>query len=208
MSDANAASDALWLQNATSPWRGALRSYPRIVAAQGVARLAELDAWYRDELPAAIAARRTPHVTLAELARLTEWKMARGVWRAPNLILVRGNDPDTVKRLSAEALAAAPHPTKPIATLASLDGVGPATASAVASAHAPGVYPFFDELVGAQVPGLGAVKWTLGYYAKYADALRERAVRLGGDWTPTMVERAVWASVGGKRGEAALAEAR
>jgi hypothetical protein len=99
----------LWPTTSRSAWRDALGSYPRIVAGQGVARLAEFDTWYRDELPAAIAARRTPHVTLAELARLTEWKMARGVWRAPNLILVRGNDPDAVKRLSAEALAAAPR---------------------------------------------------------------------------------------------------
>jgi hypothetical protein len=208
MDEATAPVRALWLHGAEGGWRDALRSYPRVVAGQGVARLVELDTWYRDELPSAIAARRAPHVTLAELARLTEWKMARGVWRAPNLVLVRGNDPDAVTTISAEGLAAVPHPTKPIATLVSLNGVGPATASAVASAFAPHVYPFFDELVAAQVPGLGAVKWTLGYYATYAAALRERAVRLGGDWTPTTVERALWAFVGGKRGEAALAEAR
>jgi hypothetical protein len=203
----HAARESLWLERSRGRWRDALRSYPRVVAAQGVARLGELDAWYRDELPRLIASRRAPHVTLAELARLTEWKMARGVWRAPNLVLVRGNDPDAVTAISTEALAAAPHPTKPVALLSSLNGVGPATASAVASAFAPEVYPFFDELVAAEVPGLGAVKWTLGYYGKYADALRARAAQLGADWTPTMVERALWASVGGKRGEAALAGA-
>jgi hypothetical protein len=207
MAERQTAEDALWLVRSADRWRAALRSYPRVVAAQGVARLAELDDWYREELPRLVAARRAPHVTLAELARLTEWKMARGVWRAPNLVLVRGNDPADVTRISTEALAAAPHPTKPVALLSSLNGVGPATASAVASAFAPDVYPFFDELVAAQVPGLGAVKWTLGYYARYADALRVRAAALGADWTPTMVERAVWASVGGKRGEAALADA-
>jgi hypothetical protein len=58
------------------------------------------------------------------------------------------------------------------------------------------------------VPGLGTVKWTMGYYARYADALRERARALGGDWTPVLAERALWASVGGKAGPAALAEAR
>jgi hypothetical protein len=105
---------------------------------------------------------------------------------------------------SAAAFAAAPHPTKPIATLATLAGVGPATASAAVSAFAPERYPFFDELVAAQVPRLGAVKWTMPYYATYADALRERATALGGDWTPTMVERALWATVGGKAGKKAL----
>ena len=68
------------------------------------------------------------------------------------------------------------------------------------SAAAPTIYPFFDELVAAQVPGLGKVAWTLGYYAKYAQALRERAGRLGRDWTPARVERALWANVGGKAG--------
>ncbi|MGZ8492242.1 MAG: hypothetical protein ACXWZS_08575, partial [Gemmatirosa sp.] len=69
---------------------------------------------------------------------------------------------------------------------------------AVAAAHAPALYPFFDELVAAQVPTLGAVAWTLGYYARYAAALRERAAALGDEWTPVMVERALWAHVGGK----------
>jgi hypothetical protein len=35
--------------------------------------------------------------------------------------------------------------------------------------------------VAAQLPGLGPVAWTLGYYAKYADALRLAARELGGD---------------------------
>jgi hypothetical protein len=195
---------SLWLNDSTAAWRDALATYDDIVARQGVARLAELDRWYRDELPGAITARRAPHVTHDELVRLTEWKMARGVWRAPNLILVRGNDAKLVVDTSAAALAASPHPTKPIATLATLAGVGPATASAAASAFAPERYPFFDELVAAQVPKLGAVKWTMPYYATYADALRQRAASLGDAWTPTTVERALWAAVGGKAGKKAL----
>ena len=139
------------------------------------------------------------HVTHAELVRATEWKMARGVWRAPNLVLVRGTDAADVERLSAEALAAIPDPKKPIATLATLAGVGPATASAIVAAAAPADYPFFDELVAAQIPALGKVAWTLGYYVRYANALRERARELG-DWTPVMLERALWANVGGKAG--------
>jgi hypothetical protein len=192
----------LWSSDAPAEWRRALDRYSEVVAGQGVQKLPELDEWYRDRLPAAIRERRRPHVTHPELVRITEWKMARGVWRARNLVLVRGNDADAVAATSADALARAPHPTGPIATLATLDGVGPATASAVAAAAAPERYPFFDELVAARVPGLGAVAWTLGYYARYADALRERAARLGRDWTPVLVERALWASVGGKAGTA------
>jgi uncharacterized protein YbjT (DUF2867 family) len=57
-----------------------------------------------------------------------------------------------------------------------------------------------DELVAAQVPSLGAVAWTLAYYRRYADALRERAKELGHGWTPVMVERALWSHAGGKAG--------
>jgi hypothetical protein len=191
---------ALWTSDAPERWREALDSYDDVVARQKVARLPELDRWYRDELPGLIASRRTAYVTLPELVRITEWKMARGVWRAPNLVLVRGNDPDVVVATSTKALEAIPHPTAPITLLAALDGVGPATASGVASAASPALYPFFDELVAAQVPGLGKVAWTHGFYARYANALRERARELGSGWTPVMLERALWAHVGGKAG--------
>ncbi|MDB4908222.1 MAG: hypothetical protein JWO05_3006 [Gemmatimonadetes bacterium] len=189
---------SLWSSSALRDWDAALAAYPGVVGGQGVAKLASLDSWYRDELPALIAARRQPHVTLPELVKLTEWKMARGVWRAPNLVLVKGNEPHAVIEASTAALAAVPHPTVPIATLAKLHGIGPATASAAISAFCPESYPFFDELVAAQVPGLGEVKWTMGYYRKYAEALRARAAELGHGWTPAAVERALWAHFGGK----------
>jgi hypothetical protein len=190
----------LWRSDAPDAWHRALARYADVLAEQGVERLPELDRWYRDDLRPTMSSRRPPHVTLPELVQLTEWKMARGVWRAPNLVRVRGNDPDLVVETSAGALARVPHPTAPIAALAKLDGVGPATASAVAAAWAPERYPFFDELVAGRIPGLGAVAWTLGYYARYAESIRERAERLGPEWTPAMVERAIWASVGGKTG--------
>ena len=193
----------LWTAASLKDWRRALASYDDVIARQGVARLPELDRWYREDVPGAIQARRPPHVTLTELARLTEWKMARGVWRQPNLLRVRSNDAASVSKTTADALKQVPHPTSPIATIASLDGVGPATASAVMAVAEPAMYPFFDELVAAQVPQLGKVAWTMGYYARYASALRERAGEIGKEWTPVMVERALWAHVGGKTGERA-----
>ncbi|HVH12844.1 MAG TPA: hypothetical protein VM759_07325 [Longimicrobium sp.] len=190
----------LWKSDDRAAWQAALDDYEAVIDRQGVTRLAELDRWYREELPAAIASRKTPHVTHDELVRVTEWKMARGIFRPRNLVLVRGNAPSLVERTSTAALAAIPDPKRPIALLAELAGVGPATASAIAAAAAPDVYPFFDELVGAQVPGLGAVAFTPAYYAKYAAALRTRADELGDRWTPVMVEQALWAHVGGKAG--------
>ena len=191
---------SLWPSDDATAWRAALDRYDDVVARQGVSSLAELDRWYRRELPDAIAARRKPHVTHGEIVKATEWKMARGVWRARNVVLVRGNDPGLVVETSTEALSKIPHPTAPIAALAVLAGVGPATASAVAAAASPAIYPFFDELVAAQIPGLGAVAWTLGYYRRYAEALRARAAELGASWTPVRLERALWAHVGGKAG--------
>ena len=188
----------LWGSDDEAAWRDARSRYEAVIEAQGVARLPELDAWWRSDLPKAIAGRAAPHVTHDELVRVTEWKMARGVWRARNLVLVKGTAPDLVVETSTAALAAVPDPKRPIATLATLAGVGPATASAVAAAAAPEVYPFFDELVAAQVPGLGEVAFTPAYYARYADALRDRATRLGRGWTPSAVEQALWANSGGK----------
>lgn len=182
--------------------RRALDRYPAVVERQGVAALPHLDRWYREELPELLGGRDPACLTLAELVRLTEWKMARGVWRAPNLVLVRGNDEAAVVETSTRALAKVPHPTAPIAELAKLKGVGPATASAVVAAASPELYPFFDELVAGQLPGLGPVAWTLSYYARYADALRSAARALGGEWTPVLLERALWSHVGGKAGSA------
>ncbi len=183
--------------------RRALDRYPEVVQRQGVDRLPELDRWYHEELPGEIRGRKPSYLTHSELVRLTEWKMARGVWRAPNLVLVRSNDSTTVEEISKAALELIPHAKAPISKLAKLKGVGPATASAAVAAVAPEIYPFFDELVAGQIPSLGPVAWTMSYYARYAEALRAETKKLGRDWTPVRLERALWAHVGGKAGIAA-----
>ena len=190
----------LWSSDDATRWERALERYPSVVDRQEVEGLAELDTWVREELPDSIAARAEPHVTHDELVRVTRWKMARGVWRGRNLALVKGNDAGEVEAVSRAALARIPDPRGPIAELSKLAGVGPATASAVAAAAAPEHYPFFDELVARQVPDLPEVAFTPAFYARYADALRARAARLGPPWTPVLVERALWAVSGGKAG--------
>jgi hypothetical protein len=191
----------LWENDGTAAWQEALERYPAVVERQGVAILPELDRWYREELPVAIDSRDPRAIVHEELVRVTRWKMARGVWRQRNLVLVRGNDADAVEEVSAEAIAAVPHPTRPISILSRLDGVGPATASAVAAAAAPGTYPFFDELVAGQIPSLGPTTFTMSFYARYAEELRNRAARLGSGWSAARVERALWSHAGGKNRE-------
>jgi hypothetical protein len=191
---------SLWASEDGAEWQRAFESYEAVIEGQGIDKLPERDRWYRDALPGAITARDPAHITLHELVRVTEWKMTRGVWRGRNLVLVKGNDPKAVVDTSARALALAPDPKRPITLLASLAGVGPATASAVAAAAFPGTYPFFDEIAAAQVPGLGRVTYSTAFYGRYADALRRRAEALGTGWTPSDVERALWAHAGGKAG--------
>ena len=190
----------LWSSDRDDRWSDALASYDAAIAAVPSGRLMAHDAWYRTELPALIASRTPGYVLHDEMVRITEWKMARGVWRAPNLVLVRSNTPEEVTSASRLAAEQMPHPTKPVTALVALKGVGAATASALLAVMAPSVYPFFDEDVAAQVPQLGPVAWTNGYYAKYAVALRERSAQLserfGRAFTPVMVERALWAARG------------
>ena len=186
------------MSTSDSRWYDALVDYDAAIAAVPRARLRDHDTWYRTELPALIASRVPGYVLHEEMVRITEWKMARGVWRAPNLALVRGNTPDDVISASRSAWEQVPHPTKPVTALVSLKGVGAATASALLAVMAPATYPFFDEDVAAQVPQLGPVAWTNGYYARYAVALRARSAQLSAaftrEFTPVMVERALWAT--------------
>lgn len=198
----------LWISDTLAEWHAALENYPSVIKQQPGERLPEIDQWYREELPRLVSARSPAHVTHHELAQITEWKMLRGVWRGRNLALVKGNTPDLVEQTSRKAFELAPHPTKPIATLSELAGVGPATASAVLAVLRPDIYPFFDDLVAAQIPGLGEVAYTPGFYARYSDALRERADKLGHDWNPMVAERALWANAGGKAGFYKATEAK
>ena len=192
-----------WQTESCRDWHAALDRYVDTIRAQQVNGLPEVDAWYCEGLPGLIAARKPAYVTLAELERATVWKMKRGVWRERNRQLIRGNPSATVKRLSTKAFAAVPDPRKPVDILSTLAGVGPATASAVLACFAPAIYPFFDELVGAQIPGLSKVAFTAAYYRRYAAALRERAAQLSAhckhrEWTAHDLSQALWAASGGK----------
>jgi len=193
----------LWSEHDCAERQKALDGYPQVIAAQGNERLTRLDGWYSYELPARLASRHNPFITADELERIASWKMTRGVWRERNRQLVRSNEPEQVAALSRKAFSEVPDLRKPISTLSALAGVGPATASAVMAAYAPQTYPFFDELVAEQIPGLGPVAFTAKYYIAYAEKLQERAAQLRDacprhGWTPHDTAQALWAASGGK----------
>jgi len=201
---------ALWAEGECQPWHDALDSYPGVIEEQGSEKLSKLDRWFGEDLPAAIKSREAPCIYLDELQGIAAWKMSRGVWRERNRVLIATNSPESVEQASRQAFAAVPDPRAPITTLSSLAGVGPATASAALAAYAPDVYPFFDEVVAAMMPGLGPVAFTAKYYAAYSDALRERAAQLNQacphmHWTAHGVAQALWAAAGGKAGAAGVA---
>jgi hypothetical protein len=187
----------LWRSDDVSAWHAALDGYDAAIAALPNAKLAGHDAWYREALPQLVSARTPMHVTHDEMVRITEWKMARGVWRAPNLVLVRNNPAGAVEAATSDAAALLDVPAKALAAVCELGGVGPATASAVLAVMAPERFPFFDEIVTGQVAphveGMGKIAWTAPYYRKYAAALVARADALAAGWHATMVERALWA---------------
>lgn len=195
-----AAARALWRTDESDAWSRALATYPSVVADQGVAGLAELDGWYRAELPALLAERTPVEITRSELVDVVRWKMRRGEWRARNLGLAESNAEAVVRGASARAFAAVADPRRALAALQELAGVGPATASAVLAAYRPERYPFLDELVGAAIPDLGPARFTPAYYARYAVALRDRATGLGAGWTAQAVGLALWSAAGGKQG--------
>lgn len=202
---------SLWAEADPAVWLGALARYDAVIEAQGSAALVEHDGWYRHALPAILADRDPAYLTLDELARVVKWKMTRGEWRPRNLGLAQSADPNEVEAATREAFRLAPDPRRPLTRLSKLPGIGPATASAVLAAYAPDVYPFFDDFAPLQVPGLGELKYTAGYYAAYAERLRQRAAELRaaatpetsppGGWTAHACAQALWAWAGGKAGQ-------
>ncbi len=193
----------LWTTKSCVNWHSALDLYPAVVEQQGVRGLQQVDNWYRTEFPVLLQAREPAFMTHEELEQVTRWKMLRGVWRERNRLLVAGNDRREVEQASREACAAVPDPRQPILVLSRLAGVGPATASGVLAAFRPDIYPFFDELVAAQIPDLGPASFTAPYYLRYAARLCERADKLNKacthqQWTAQDLSQALWAASGGK----------
>lgn len=206
--------EGVWQEENCALWLNWLNGYEEAIAAVGNEKLTKLDRWFREELPLRVRERAKPCIYADELQGIAAWKMHRGVWRERNRQLVLSNPPEKVEEVSREAFAAVPDERKPVAILSTLAGVGPATASAALVAYAPQVYPFFDELVAAFIPGLGPVTFNISYYLKYAVALRQRADLLNSTcrstdqkepgstpwtpWTAHDVAQALW-SVGMSR---------
>lgn len=203
----------LWNTKTCKTWQDKHDQYEALLLAHAINELDKIDAWYRRELPSLLQERTPPYVTKDEFLEILRWKMKRGDWREYNRIRIVETDARIVKKAAQDALTLARDldgdiPTaskeykKPVQILCELDGVGPATASAVLAPLRPDLYPFFDEWIGKQIEGLGKVAFTPSYYCKYADALRTKAAELkkrcGDNWNAQEVGQALWVASGGK----------
>lgn len=190
----------------------------------------DLDAFFYDGLPSELSSssvssstpnRRHPIAALTpeQLARVVEWKLARGTWRPRLLDFARAakeGDVAAAAEAAAEALSSSsssgeaknttpPPPSleavgRAIDALSELKGVGPATATALLSAADPSV-PFLSDEAGAAV--LGSREYSRPAALKVTSALRERAAELNREegkekgsliWTARSVERALWSA--------------
>jgi len=140
------------------------------------------------------------------LLQVVRWKLLRGQFRPSLAALVSQNSPQIVQSIVCHALLLlAPCRTTlqalqsdALATLCQLKGVGPATAAAFLSFEAPGLVPVFsDEAASFFAGSIGAIKYTLPFYKKYAACMAaslERLVeRQDARWDLQRLERALWA---------------
>ncbi|XP_075755322.1 uncharacterized protein LOC102443902 isoform X1 [Pelodiscus sinensis] len=181
-------------------WRTVFGVYWDVLKAKGgkQKKLAELDKWYQEELPVAIAGRKEKYLTRAEVVKLMEWKLARGKFRPRLQQLVATNSSETVESCTRKAFQLLPDVAAAITELSRLKAVGPATASAILAAGAPEAAAFMADEAVESIPGLTPIQYTLKHYILYLDKIQLCVMKLNKAdaetaWTPHHVERCLWA---------------
>ena len=211
---------ALWKSGTPGEWRRLRGAFSDILVRHGKPRLAELEAWLWDELPAAVLAR-GGHMTKEEMVRLVDWKVGlRGKMRPALKGYAAALQPAAVEAASRAAFAllsgkgggGSGGATPDAAADAALDalsaplkGVGPATASAALAALDRSLPFMSDEALAAALPG--PAKYTKQEFGALRRALRAKADELttaggggggggGGEeaWDAAWVERCLFAA--------------
>lgn len=208
-----AAAVALFSAGDVSQWSRWLSAYD--VALERVAGrrkepsdLLALDTWLRQQWPR--EASKSSGLTREALEKIARWKLSRGHWR-PLLPRIMSNPQPAVDdawRAAADAVSAGVRRSttahsagtvaavdsariwKAVSALTTLDGVGPATASAILA-------PCFEEVPFMSDEAVLATGCALKYDAKtyklFAQSLGARAEALGHPWTAERLGRALWA---------------
>ncbi|CAK0784462.1 hypothetical protein CVIRNUC_007666 [Coccomyxa viridis] len=191
---------SVWASDDVSVWQDHLAQVGKRLQALGNVKLEELERWFFDELPVAIAARSPKHLTSEELVRIVDWKLTRGKWRPKLLDYAKSHSETTVRAATSAAFdiisstqSAQADLKAAMGSLTELKGIGPATASAILTAMSPHVPFMSDEAMAAALKG--KKEYTLPYFLKYAAAVEEKASSLSTEgcmFTPKDVERALW----------------
>ena len=205
----SSAAIALWKtsEHNKQKWYDALKSYPKCVklvkkelknsqTKLSKSNFIDDDNWKENELTNLVQNQK--NINLEQLERLMIWKLRRGVFRAPLMGLIRKNTEITVQNTTQSAfgyISSSPitvsNIKKAFSILNTLHGVGPATASLILSVYVPKYVPFMsDEAMDAAL-GLPRL-YTDAQFARFQDALSEKAKELGTDWSPDQVEKALW----------------
>ncbi|XP_072536264.1 uncharacterized protein [Salminus brasiliensis] len=185
-------------------WRGIYGKYWAVVEAKSAGKgkstgkLLALDKWYQEELPASILARTEPSLTRPELVKLMEWKLTRGKFRPRLQQLVASNSEEVVLSCTRKAFSLLPNVQSAITELSTLKGLGPATASAVLAAGAPGEAAFMADEAVESIADLRPVQYTAKHYSLFLQKMLHKAQQLNTadsnqDWTPHKVELCLWA---------------
>ncbi|KAJ3157771.1 hypothetical protein HDU89_000149 [Geranomyces variabilis] len=160
-------------------------------------KLAALDRWVFGKF--AESAREGGKMSVEDLAKVVEWKLSRGKFRPTLLAQVKSNSAGLVESASKAAFSELKQnkTLEALAEISRLKGVGPATASAILSAHSPDVPFMSDESLSTIYPA-NKLPYTASAYKKLLASLTDQATELNKEdakfeWTAGKVERAIWA---------------
>ena len=215
-----AASVALWKSDDPAAWRAALDAYHTRMGALNNDKLVQLDRWYHEDLPGAIAARRPPHMLASELVKLVDWKMTRGKVRPRLLEFAKAHSDKTVRdatsvaiarlggaggsdeeggegggssnmKTTAKAILNTDDIPSALEPLVALKGMGPATASAVLAAADTSLPFMSDDIIAVALPPTGSSDtYSTPRLLQLASKVRAKAKKVG--LTAGEVERAVY----------------
>ncbi|XP_052452243.1 uncharacterized protein zgc:112496 [Carassius gibelio] len=196
--------ESLYNCEAPAVWRAVHGKYWTVVEAKAAVKgktsgkLLQLDRWFQEELPTAISTRSKRSLTHAELVKIMEWKLTKGKFRPRLQQLIGSNSEEAVQSSTSKAFGLLPDVQAAITELCKLKGVGPATASAVLAAGAPGEVAFMADEAVESIAELRPVEYTAKHYALFLQKILNKTSQLNKadsqrDWTPHRVEQCLWA---------------
>jgi hypothetical protein len=172
-------------------WTTTEVKYGEMLEAKGGKELVDLDRYCEDLLVPNM--RQNKYITKDELLKIVQWKFLKGKPRHALMNHLRANTPKSVLEHSKAGMDFADEgdPERAITEIAKLRGVGPATASAVLSLYRPDSFAFMDDEV-IECLYTGKRGYTAAIYRNINERCTDLAEKLGCDWNPRRVGRALW----------------